>query len=262
MCQCQLCAQPPLAVLPINATVDADQATTPCFVNQDSAALPEFTALELGVYGHPCFTQVPETIQRCLTPGDIAPPRGSPGTPSSRTLFLLGDSHAAAMVATLSAATKGAFNVAWSTTLFGGGFNGPWPQTYCNHGGWEACQWARDVYYSSYTASYVSTVRSTLESQLQPGDVVAVVTAELRMPHADFVNSQVAFLRDFAAAVKAKGARLLLIADVPKLWEDGKNCLTPSTGAQLRGARPSPLLIPCRCRCPRACTHATSHVPM
>lgn len=197
-------------------------AATPCFVNVDSLASSEFEVLEHGVYGHQCFNQDPIIIASCLTPGDIAPARG--GTNPSRMLFLLGDSHAAAVVAGLSAALKGLMNVAWSATLFGGGFNAPWPNTACYH-----CNWVREAYTTSDTATYVSTAWEALQAHLRAGDVLAVVTSELRMPHADFISTQIEFLRAVNELVAARSAQLLLLADVPKLPQEGRLCRTPTT---------------------------------
>ena len=216
-CRCSTrCSSPAPLVVPARANDPA--ASTPCFVNdEDSASLPEFARLEDGIYGAECFTTDAALGVRCLTPGDLAPARGIDlaGQPA-RMLFVLGDSHAAALVAGLSAAVKGSMGVAWTAALWGGGFNGEWPdlgEAECE----EDCPWLVDAYHETHTAVYVERLLGALRMSLQPGDVVTLVTSELRMPHTSFVQAQTEFLRGIASTVNGLGAHLMLIADVPKL---------------------------------------------
>ena len=59
------------------------------------------------------------------------------------------------------------------------------------------------------------------------------------MPHVDFVNAQVAFLRTLATMAAGRGASVLVIADVPKLTHQGRTCLYPNTFASCRTPRSS-----------------------
>ncbi len=111
------------------ANTDVENATSPCFINEASQGMSEFADINDGVYGSPCLTQDTSMVDLCLTPNSTrvrARGSGAPGDPS-RALFLLGDSHAAAMVAGLGSATRDDYVLAWAATFFGGGFNGPWP---------------------------------------------------------------------------------------------------------------------------------------
>ncbi len=114
----------------------------------------------------------------------------------------------------------------------------------------DACQRYRNEYFASGTEGYVTQALETLSREVQPGDVVTVVTAEQRMPHLDFVNEQMSFLRSFAAQLRGMGAQLLLIGDVPKLplpWYQviiDAGCFTAATSAPCETSWYAEALIP------------------
>lgn len=218
--------------------------TTPCFISQDSTvppAIDEFNSQlgRPGAYGSPCFTISPATQAQCLTLGHAlsnAPARGDgtygDGSALSRAMFVLGDSHALHMVAGLASALQGSnMSVAFATTMHGAGFNADWPwdltwpESACAaRPRWRCRAWK--LKHEEYNGpAYVATARAALEQQLRPGDVVTIVNDEAKLPTLSFLEAQVAFLRNVSAAVGSKGAKVLLIADTPRLWKPGRECL-------------------------------------
>ena len=156
-------------------------------------------------YGLECYSYDPQMMQRCLTPGSLAPSRGPPNP--QRMLFLLGDSHAIALVPAFDAALRNQMGVAYAT---GGDCVRYVPSSLApDEVQWQAGntsvdltlhpavsfngisgnsrpsfrpEWAafmRGTYVTSQCSAWNSRLNSVLSAQLQPGDILAVTVAEL-----------------------------------------------------------------------------------
>ena len=192
-------------------------------------------------------------MQRCFTPGNIAPTRGPPNP--QRMLFLLGDSHAIALVPAFDAALRNQMGVAYATggdcVRFVPSALAPdeaqWeagnhsvdttlhPAVYHNHAASRPSfrpEWARymrQTYVSSSCSTWNSMLNSVLSAQLRPGDILAVTVAELRFPYQEWIDAHAAYLRQLARLCATYSATLLIVADVPMLRAQGNLCLTPAS---------------------------------
>lgn len=97
-----------------------------------------------------------------------------------------------------------------------------------------ACGWVRsyiqdDIYVRSSCAWWNHAVRKALEDQIKPNDIVAVCHKRTKLS----LGNQVEFLRDIQKFVTSRGAKLLLIGDVPQLPDRSLHCI-PSTFAPNR----------------------------
>ena len=122
-------------------------------------------------------------------------------------------------------------SLAYSACSGGGGFEATWADPTPSDCGpvrgktrGTDCDRQNTVHTSSGAPAWIAAVKATLDAQLQPGDIVAIVTAEWKFPHLLYVEAQRAFLRDAAAQFAMRGAQLLLIADVPYIREKARSC--------------------------------------
>lgn len=222
-------------------------ANSPCFLPEEpSTGVREFFDWNNGVYGSRCWTLDPQQATACLTPGNSmsnAPGRGAPlsssqggGIAPTQVMFLVGDSHSLHLVAGLGSAILGQYSLAYSATLEGAGFNPVFPDVGSNYNclvdpAWTCRYWKRrhDRYGGP---AWVTSARATIEAQAQPGDVITVVNSWLRMPTIEYVNAYMTFLGEIQQLASRRGATLLIMGDVPRLLEEGRNCLHTDTRAQ------------------------------
>ena len=205
-------------------------AQTPCFIEEVSEDVREFYDLDLMVFGSRCFDRyMPFDLTlaaKCLTPGDeysLAPARG--GAHPDRVLFLVGDSHAAMLLPAFASALKGEpLSVALASVGNGAGFQGAFPNPAPAECG-EDCDRITERATESGSNTWVTAVRAILDDQVQAGDIVAVVTAEPKFPHVDYISAQQALLAEMATSLSAKGATLLLVADTPNIKAPGRRCI-------------------------------------
>ena len=238
MCSCRVCSYA-ASVLPSRTNAYAGSS---CFVEDtDSSQLYEFQQViadnmyGAGVYGSACWTTDATVSTNCLTPGhpaSNAPARG--GSNPSRVLFLVGDSHSLAMVATFGAAlVNSPFSLAYTAMSDGGGFQADWPNPApdCAPATQRTCNRQTQLHHEANAPAWVAGVRLALDAQMQVGDVLALVTAEWKFPHQTYIDLQRDFLRSIAQLAQRKGVKLLLVGDVPYLKDRGENCLTSQTVA-------------------------------
>ena len=151
-------------------------------------------------------------IQGCLTV------TASPQRSSLPTAFLLGDSHAASWVVTLTSALRHRATLAHATVGHGCGFNSyafmqasglmPAPML-------SRCQTALNDFWAA------------LQAQVRPGDAVLVATAAWKyasIPGGDPFD--LAHLREVGALCQARNASLVILGDSPQLLEWGARCTT------------------------------------
>lgn len=230
-CSCNTCT--PTTSVPARANTNPWEPSA-CFVAEDSQSLAEFTDMYKGAYGSACWNADPALAVRCLTPGDpvshaFARPASHSSSYASPVLFLVGDSHATALIAAFGSALVGEnAQLAFAMMDSGGGFQANWPNP-ATPGCGRTCNRITEIHYESAAPTWVASVTAGLEAQLRPGDVLALTTAEWKLPHQTYIDAQEAFLRSVAAMTQRRGATLLLVGDVPYLQERGQNCLTPGT---------------------------------
>jgi hypothetical protein len=135
------------------------------------------------------------------------------------------------MVAAFGSALVGeSTQLAYTAMSNGGGFQGDFPNP-ATPGCGNMCNRMTSNHYASGAPAWTAGVLASLEAQMVPGDVLAIVTAEWKFPHTDYIDTQEAFLRTVAQMVQRTSTKLLLVADVPYIQERGENCLTPATVA-------------------------------
>ena len=157
-----------------------------------------------------------ETILSCLTPDRSAAPLQASGRRS--VLFLVGDSHAAALSGGMEAAAASRFGLVWVANLCGCSFGAS----------------SRPVFGcgADHCGRYIEYVNKGLAAQLHAGDVVAVSNGAWKMytagtsprstrspesSHAPAIAAEVAFVETLAALVASRSASLLLLGDTAVL---------------------------------------------
>ena len=153
----------------------------------------------------------------CLNRSQIRP--GGP----SRRLYVLGDSHATALMFGVKAAFQRSFTVVQTTCGAGCGFN---PSSFFT----EPPAPMRSLAALTSCNRAVVEALEMLNVTVQPGDVVMVVTASFRyywgIPREGGLARQVAFLTQLNHEILApRGASLVVTDDVPYLGSSGMDCL-------------------------------------
>ena len=154
---------------------------------------PSYFTKGMGVWASDCFmggfepqVGVAAKVARCLQRPASA---GGSQTP---TMFLVGDSHALAMLPGLAASVHGSMNLVWSTIGSGCGFR-------ANDAGF-------DLYDRAMCLEYRAAAITALQAHVMTGDVIAVVVMH------DYLNNNqtghAAFLEaTLANMTKSRGAQ-------------------------------------------------------
>jgi hypothetical protein len=211
-----------------------DHSAPPCFVPTDASAEPylEHSAGDL-LFAQTCFFNADayqqsgkdydwahRTVTECLTPQRS-------GTYPQRTIFLIGDSHAGALAPGLMAAFDGAASVVWAA--IGGGCGYAFSSTITNHFEQDEEHTSERI---SMCRAFNKAIDDVFASQLQPCDIV-VVQHWYKKHYADGEEDMDVMPRYEAlqAVVKSKGAKLVLLGDVPYLPSLGEFCVGPRARA-------------------------------
>ena len=181
-----------------------------------------------------------ENVRICLTPersGDIP----------QRAIYLVGDSHAAALAMGLQAAFNGVAAVVWTAIGAGCGYLAApiiareFECNDCQCGDCDCesfdtagCWGASDQV--PLCRSYIETATRTMEQNLEPCDVVVVHHQRAKWGEVGSrrYNSQMEFLRNLQLMVHGKGAKLVIIGDAFGLPVEADYCipseLSPNAG--------------------------------
>jgi hypothetical protein len=163
------------------------------------------------------WQQEHDWVLGCLAPK----PRANP---PQKFVFLIGDSHSAAIAPGLLVALEGAASVVWVSIGFGCGYVS---QAYID----EVIEPNDDGMYASPCNVFNRAVDAALEQHLQPCDVVIIhhraweqFGAATRGKMGTQVEQQKQRLLGLQQRVDAKGAKLVLLGDVPVIGEKAHIC--------------------------------------
>jgi hypothetical protein len=254
-CNC-LVSDPPALHAPQHAVIDGGtiQETPPCMVptrpeneprNADADTVYErFVALTCYVSTSPRSRKyegdddmwdmqhrLEEAVMNCLTPERT-------GETPQRAIYLLGDSHAAALAMGLQAAFNGIAAVVWTAIGAGCGylaapviarefecFDCQCGDCDCESYNSADCWGASDQV--PLCRSYIDSATRAMEQNLQPCDIVVVhhQRAKWGLVGSARYHAQMEFLRNVQLMVQGKGAKLVIIGDVMGLPAEADYCI-------------------------------------
>ena len=215
---------------PPGATQEVDPQLPPCFLPTDPNDEPYLAVrqIEEALHNFPCFMNsfpgsdwtiddterdVQARVLYCLTPE-----RAGSSYPQ-RALFLIGDSHAAAIHPAFQVAFSGAASIVWAAMGGGCGFVNI-PEMQQTFDAMDECE-----RHCPLCQAYNEAVFEALQNQLQPCDVVVVHNHREKFYGFGLINALTALQN----VVKAKGASLVILGDTPTLPARGTYCIDSPT---------------------------------
>jgi len=219
----------------------AEQSGVPCFKSTDVDSQPTARHKMLYFLGQPCYTDDHihdsflhydtdggESEQRRFITACLTPAREEQEDAAQRTVFVIGDSHAAVLMPGLMLALNGAASVVWISTGAGCG--------YLSHD-FIATARTGDLFFHGALVRpcqlHNQIVNEVLERYVQACDIVIVhqhstardqYGGKLQGGGAAGVASQRQYYRDLQTFVQSRDARLVLIGDVGELNKEGTRC--------------------------------------
>jgi len=185
-CQCQRCFS--------REKTEADVTLPPCHVNTNPKDQ------DIKWYWHNnCFNQEKEGVAKCLSP---AMHRSEEGR-RKRAIFLIGDSHAAHLLAGLEAATFGRYILVHSTAQCVMGLDLP------NFVGYQRYT----THVKRLCKRYYQNLWPMLELALKPDDVVIVSMVNSKIESGKVLMGQVHAYKSLANFTAAKQASLVVVGD-------------------------------------------------
>lgn len=214
----------------------AEHTGVPCFIPTAKAQQVMLRNTDIYFRAQPCMAESEaewigddvwgEEDEKAWVRSCLVPDRGESGT--RRAVFLIGDSHAGAIAPGLLAALEGAASVVWIAAGFGCGFVSPLFNR-------RVVAAEDDGFFEDACRYFNDEVDAQLQAQLKPCDVVVIHHREwtpartMKMQgDADVRASMIERLRGLQRTVNARGAKLVLLGDVPTIPALGKRCAMSS----------------------------------
>ena len=247
-CECQNVSG--MVHSPVGASVSSDVSLPPCFVERavTDEPLMHMSNIESALAAAPCFLdlggfvasscddpddchwgerQIDLLVQRCLTPARTGPR-------PQRTLFLVGDSHAASLAPGLMAAVDGAVDMVWAAAGSGCGVI---PDTIINSLFSPTSPDRNRRFSHDICVAWNLAVFRAFEQQVRPCDIVVYHQERKKLR----IGYQPPFLVRLQTLVTGLGASFVIIGDTVKLPQRGTYCIPSAYRPDAAAACSQPL---------------------